>query len=77
MRRGDPERKHIAQRAGIFARLAQNERLDELEGEHLIRRWEREAETRGLAHGHTFWEAGWEWITEQRLARSSREASSD
>lgn len=36
-RRGDPERIYQAQRAGVFARLTQNERVDELDAEHLDR----------------------------------------
>ena len=43
-RRGDPERIYQAHRAGTFARLTQNEDVDDLEAEHLIARWERHAE---------------------------------
>lgn len=66
-RRRDPERIYEAQRAGIFARLTQKERLDELDAEHWISRWEREAESQGLARTTVgFWSTGWGWITEQR-----------
>jgi hypothetical protein len=52
-RRGDPQKIYEAQRTGIFARLTQNERVDELDAEHWITRWEREAEASGRAHdGH-------------------------
>lgn len=66
-RRGDPERIYQAQRAGIFARLTQNERLDQLDAEHWIGRWERHAEANRPARGsHGYWAAGWQWITENR-----------
>jgi hypothetical protein len=41
---GDPERIYQAQRAGIFGRLTKNGRVDELDAEHWISRWERHAE---------------------------------
>jgi hypothetical protein len=66
-RRRDPERIYQAQRAGIFARLTQNERVDELDAEHWISRWERQAEAEGIEpRGHAFWDAGWQWIAENR-----------
>jgi hypothetical protein len=66
MRRADPERNYQGQRAGIFApRLTQGERVDELDAEHWISRWEREAEARGIAHGRAFWNAGWDWIVDR------------
>jgi hypothetical protein len=43
-RRGDPQKIYQAQRAGVFMRLVQSERLDQLDAEHWISRWEREAE---------------------------------
>jgi hypothetical protein len=33
-RRGDPERIYQAQRAGVFMRLVNAERLDQLDAEH-------------------------------------------
>jgi hypothetical protein len=66
-RRRDPERIYQSQRAGIFARLTQKEWLDELEAEHWISRWEREAEANGPAVGSQgYWDAAWRWITENR-----------
>jgi hypothetical protein len=66
-RLGDPERIYQAQRAGIFAHPTQNERLDQLDAEHWISRWERHAEANGPARGsHGYWAAGWQWITENR-----------
>lgn len=69
MRRGDPERIYQAQRAGIFARLTQNERVDEVDAEHWISAWEQEAEARGRAHSQGFWDDGWHWIAERRRTR--------
>jgi hypothetical protein len=46
-RRGNPERIYQAQRAGIFARLRDAERINELDAEHWISRWEREAAVLG------------------------------
>ncbi len=66
-RHRDPERIYQAQRAGIFARLTQNERVDQLDVEHWIGRWEREAETNGPAVGSQgYWDAAWRWIAENR-----------
>ena len=50
-RRGDPECIYQAQRYGVFMRLTQNERLDQLDAEHWISRWEREAEATGQHEG--------------------------
>jgi hypothetical protein len=62
MRRGDPERIYQAHRAGIFARLTQNEGVDELDAEHWISRWERDAEAQGLAQTTVgFWATAWDW----------------
>ena len=66
-RRGDPERIYQAQRAGVFARLTQNEHINELDAEHWIARWEREAELNGPARGSQgYWDAAWRWIVENR-----------
>jgi hypothetical protein len=54
-RRGDPERICQAQRAGIFARLRDAERVNELDAEHWIARWEREAEGSGWARDNHYW----------------------
>jgi hypothetical protein len=67
MRRGDPERIYQAQRAGIFRRLVDAERANELDAEHWISRWEREAEASGQPRGgHVFWADAWAWIAENR-----------
>ena len=66
-RRGDPDRTYQAQRAGVLARLTQNERVEELDAEHWIARWEREAEATGRARGSSrYWDDGWDWIASQR-----------
>ena len=65
--RGDPELIYRAQRAGLFNRLRDGERLDELDAEHWLSRWEREAAANGPAVGsHGYWDAGWRWIAENR-----------
>ncbi len=66
-RRSDLERIFLAQRAGIFQRLVSAERLDQLDAEHWIARWERHAETNGPAVGSQgYWDAAWRWIAENR-----------
>lgn len=62
----------MARRAANFRRLADVERLDELDAEHWIAAWEREGERLGLErHSQAFWEAGRRWIGKQRAARRS------
>ena len=68
-RRGDPERIYQAQRAGIFRRLVDAERLDKLDAEHWIARRERKAEDIGRPRGSTgYWDEGWRWIEGERRA---------
>ncbi len=70
MRKPDPERIYQARRAAHFRRLADVHRLDELDAEHWLAKWEREAEARGLdRHSGTFWQYAERWIAEQRRAR--------
>jgi hypothetical protein len=58
-RRGDPGRIYQAQRAGVLMRLTRSERVSELEAEHLIARWEREAEATDRKRGSPgYWEDG-------------------
>ena len=65
-RRGDPEKIYLAQRAGIFMRLVSYERLDRLDAEHWIARWEPEAEATGRGRGSTgYWDTAWQWISRQ------------
>lgn len=66
-RRGDPERIYQAQRHGIFMRLRDAERVNELDAEHYIARWERHAEAEGPARGTArYWDAAWDWIRAER-----------
>lgn len=66
-RRGDPEKINQAQRARVFMRLVSAERLDQLDAERWIARWEQEAEANGPSAGSQgYWDAAWRWITENR-----------
>ena len=66
-RRGDPEKIYAAQRAGIFMRLVSHEKLDRLDAEHWIARWERVAEAIGRTRGSpSYWDDAWHWIEDQR-----------
>ena len=63
----DTERIYEAQRAGIFARLTTQEQVNELEAEHLIAQWEREAEAAGRTKGSPrYWDDAWTWVEDQR-----------
>jgi hypothetical protein len=47
--------------------LRDAERVNELDAEHWIARWEREAELNGPGAGSQgYWDAGWRWIAENR-----------
>jgi hypothetical protein len=46
-RRADPERIYLARRAATFRRLVDDDHLGELDAEHWIAAWEREAEASG------------------------------
>lgn len=66
-RRSDPERIYQARRAATFGNLTRTAVIDELEAEHRLAAWEREAERQGLDRFTTaFWDAGDRWIAEQR-----------
>lgn len=67
MRRGNPERIYQAQRRGIFRRLVDEQGVNELDAEHLITRWEREAEATGQARDGHCWSDAWAWIAEHRV----------
>jgi hypothetical protein len=67
------ERIYGAQRAGVFRRLVDAERVNELDAEHWIARWEREAEATGPERGSVgYWDEAWVWIAEQRAASRRR-----
>lgn len=70
-RRADPERIYEARRAATFTRLHSFEHLDEIDAEHWISAWEREAERQGIDRLTIgFWNAGDEWIAARRSARN-------
>jgi hypothetical protein len=67
------ERIYQAQRAGTFRRLVDAERLNELDAEHWLARWEREAEISDVDRtSGAYWDDAWRWIAEQRSARNTR-----
>jgi len=69
-RRADPVRIYQARRAATFAILTQTRAIDELDAEHWMARWEREAERQGLDRfSANFWIAGGDWIAENRRKR--------
>jgi hypothetical protein len=69
-RRGDPEKIYQAQRAGVFMRLVASEKLNQLDAEHWIARWERRADEIGRLRGSKgFWDEGWRWISAERAVR--------
>jgi hypothetical protein len=70
MRKPDPERIYLARRSATFRRIVYEEHLDELDAEHWIAGWEREADAHGIdRHSEAFWREGSGWITEQRRRR--------
>ncbi len=67
MRKPDPERIYRARRAATFRRLVDELRLDELDAEHWIAAWEREATSQGVdRHTSSFWDHGRNWIADNR-----------
>ena len=74
MRKPDRENIYRARRAARFGRLVSYGRLDELDAEHWLAAWEREAETRGLdRHAPTFWREGESWIKERNPRATGRD----
>jgi predicted alpha/beta hydrolase family esterase len=70
MRRANPENIYLARRAATFNRLVTEALLEELDAEHWIARWEREAERLGLDRlTQQFWQDGRDWIAENRRRR--------
>ncbi len=66
-RRGDRERIYQARRAAHFSRLTAMRTIDELDAQHWLSLWKREAERIGLdRHEAGFWTAREVWILEQR-----------
>jgi hypothetical protein len=67
------ERIYLARRAATFRRLVDVDHMDELDAEHWIAHWEREAKTLGVGRlSAEFWPDGGAWIAEQWKARRGR-----
>lgn len=49
-------------------------RGEELDAEHWISRWEREAEASVRARDDHYWSDAWEWMAEQRRRGAKTEA---
>jgi hypothetical protein len=62
MRKPDPERIYEARRSATYRRIVDEQRLDELDAEHWIAAWEREAASHGLDPRAAFWDEGRVWI---------------
>jgi hypothetical protein len=67
-RRSTPERIDQARRAATRNRLI-CERMTEETAEAWIAAWEANAAQDGLERGSAYWQAGWDWIAEQRKTR--------
>jgi hypothetical protein len=60
-------RKLLRRNAATFTVLTQTRAIDELDAEHWMARWEREAERQGLDRfSADFWSAGRDWIANHR-----------
>jgi hypothetical protein len=72
------ELSYQAQRASIKERLTRVERLDEVEAEQWIARWEEHADAEGRpATTFGFWKAAWTWIAKQRGPKRDMNAEAD
>ena len=67
-RRGDPERIFEAQKAGVRARLIGNGMQPET-ADRWLDAWVLEATSLGLPKDGGYWQAGWDWIAEERAGR--------
>jgi hypothetical protein len=70
MTRGaDPEGIYQSQRAGVIRRLVDSGRVDEVDAERWVSRWEAEASDIGPARGsQESWDFAWQWIEDEREA---------
>lgn len=67
--RGDPEPGYEAQRAGLFNRLVDEERIGLLDAEYWLRAWEAKTDEIGRPRDSMdYWDEGWRWITGERAA---------
>ena len=65
-RRDDPEPSYEGQRAGIFNRLVDEQRVGLMNAENWLRAWEARAEEIGFPRGvQGFWAEGWGWIVRE------------
>jgi hypothetical protein len=64
-RRSTPERIDQARRAATRSRLI-GEGVSESTADAWIAAWEAKAAEDGLERGSPYWQAGWDWIAEQR-----------
>ena len=64
-RRSTPERIDAARRAAVRASLI-GEGASEETADAWIAAWEAQAAEDGLERGSAYWQAGWDWIAEQR-----------
>ena len=67
-RRANPERILEAQRAGVRGRLTRTGMQPEA-ADRWLDAWVLEATGRGPPRDGAYWQAGWEWIAEERVAR--------
>ena len=67
-RRSTPERLEAARRAAVRNRLI-GEGVTEETADAWIAAWEAKAAEDGLERGSAYWQAGWDWIAEQRQHR--------
>ena len=67
-RRSTPKRIDEARRAATRNRLI-GDGASEATADAWIAAWEAQAAQDGLERGAAYWEAGWEWIAEQRRSR--------
>ena len=75
-RRADPERIYQAGRAATRNRLI-GDGLLEVTANDWIARWEAHATEIGLVRDGRYWEAGWNWISEQRGPKRDMSAQSE
>ena len=67
-RRANPARIFEAQKAGVRNRLIGNGMQPET-ADRWLDAWVLEASGRQLAKDGRYWQAGWDWIAEERAAR--------
>jgi hypothetical protein len=75
-RRADPERIFEAGRVAIRNRLI-GDGLRDVTADDWIARWEGHAARDGVPRDGRYWEAGWNWISEQRAPKRDMGAESD